>query len=311
MDQTRWWPSRSLKPRTDFPYNATRDAGLGQVASGGGYPTCKEWWETGTKGLRDRLIGHVDPSLMSGLQGWLSSRNSQDIADAAIRRLVSPEQQSRTMRPGEIFQEYGYSSRDESGSILNNVATTVGLGFGGFKLFPQMNALRSALPMVQAFLIMAVVICIPIILVISTYDLKALMVTTFGLFALHFCTFWWELARWVDSSMLDALYGNVGAGYKFALSLPTQFANDATVTSATMVFVMAALFLLLPMIFFAAMGWAGVNVGRGMEAMMTKGSASAGSAGGQAADAATNAGQRAVLGGGGAFLGGVRSGMSK
>jgi hypothetical protein len=289
---------RSLKPRTDFPYNATRDAGLGQVPSGGGYPTCKEWWETGSKGLRDRLISHVDPSLMSSLQVWLSSRNSHDIADAAIRRLVSPEQQSRTMRPGEIFQEYGYSSRDESGSILTNVATTFGLGFGGLKLFPQMNALRTALPMVQAFLIMAVIICIPIILVISTYDLKALMVTTFGLFALHFCTFWWELARWIDSSLLDALYGDIGAGYKFAFMLPIQFAFDGTVTSATMVFVMAALFLMLPFIFFAAMGWAGMAVGSGLTSLssgMQNASGQAGQAGGETAGKATDAVQNKLL----------------
>ncbi|MDR2208794.1 MAG: conjugal transfer protein TraG N-terminal domain-containing protein [Azoarcus sp.] len=280
---------RSHKPRADFPYNATRDAGLGQTPGGGGYPTCKEWWEAGgNRGLRERLALSIDPSLMTSLQGWLSLRSHDEIRDAAIRRLVSPEQQSRTMRPGEVFQEYGYSSRDESGSILTNVGTTVGLALGGLKLYPQMNALKTALPMVQAFLLMAVYILIPLILVVSTYDLKALMVTTFGMFALHFCTFWWELARWVDSSLLNALYGDVGWGYRFASYLPTYFANDGAVTEATMAYVMAALFLLLPMIFFAAMGWAGMAVGGGLMALgksLESGSSQAGQAGGSGAGA--------------------------
>jgi hypothetical protein len=283
---------RSHKPRPSFPYNATRDAGLGLTTAGGGYPTCKEWWEAGGgKGLRDRLALNIDPSLMTSLQGWLSLRSHDEIRDAAVRRLVSPEQQYRTMRPGDVYQEYGYSSRDESGSVVNNIATNLGLGFGYLKYMPTLNALKTALPMIQAFLLMAVYILIPLILVISTYDLKALMAITFGMFALHFCTFWWELARWVDSSMLNALYGDVGMGYRFGLSLPTAFANDASVTDMVMKFVIGALFLLLPSVFFAVMGWAGVAVGRSLGSMgstMKDGSGGAAQAGGQTAGAVTN-----------------------
>jgi hypothetical protein len=154
-----------------------------------------------------------------------------------------------------------------------------------------MNALKTALPMVQAFLIMAVIICIPLILVISTYDLKALMTATFGMFALHFCTFWWELARWIDSSLLNALYGDVGWGYRFASYLPTYFANNGAITEATMAYVMAALFLLLPMIFFAAMGWAGMAVGGSLMAISTgmkNATNDASNAGGRAGDKLAN-----------------------
>lgn len=300
LNQPGYYDSlRSHKPRMDFPYNSTRDTGLAQVASGGGYPTCKEWWEAGSKGLRARLIDNVNPSLMTSLQGWLTGKTSDEIADAAIRRLVSPEQQARTMRPGEVFQEYGYSSRDESGSALNNIATNVGLGFGYIKYMPTLNALKTALPMIQAFLIMAVIICLPLIIVISTYDLKAVMTATFGLFALYMCTFWWELARWVDSSMLDALYGDVGTAYKFALSLPTAFANDASVTSMVMLFVIGALFLLLPSIFFATMAWAGAAVGSSLgrlSGQLGDGSKAAGAAGGQSAGAATKSATKNLSG---------------
>lgn len=59
------------------------------------------------------------------------------------------------MSPGQVFQDYGSSAR--GGSInqgLNNLATNTGLAPGSFSNFPAMNALRAALPMVQAFLIM-------------------------------------------------------------------------------------------------------------------------------------------------------------
>ena len=46
----------SNTPRTAWPYDATRDAGLAQVDSGGGYPTCRQWWSDGGSGLRARLL---------------------------------------------------------------------------------------------------------------------------------------------------------------------------------------------------------------------------------------------------------------
>ncbi len=52
--------------------------------------------------------------------------------------------------------------------------------------------------MVQAFLIMGVIISLPLILLVSTYQLKTVMTVTFALFTLHMLTFWWELARWVE-----------------------------------------------------------------------------------------------------------------
>ncbi len=42
---------RSSTPRDDWPYDSTRDAGLAQVGSGGGYPTCRQWWADGGNGL--------------------------------------------------------------------------------------------------------------------------------------------------------------------------------------------------------------------------------------------------------------------
>src|SRR3546814_3133841 len=54
---------------------------------------------------------------------------------------------------------------------------------------------------------MALVICIPLVLLIGTYDLKTVMTVSCVQFALFFVDFWFQLARWIDSTILDALYG--------------------------------------------------------------------------------------------------------
>lgn len=59
----------SQKPRAAWPYNATRDAGYANTG-GGGYPTCRQWWSDGKKGLKDRVLA----SLPARVKGKCSSR---------------------------------------------------------------------------------------------------------------------------------------------------------------------------------------------------------------------------------------------
>jgi hypothetical protein len=122
---------------------------------------------------------------------------------------------------------------------------------------------------------MGIIISLPLILLASTYQLKTVMTVTFALFTLHMLSFWWELARWIDSSMLDTLYRQVSVSNQVLLSLPTSGFMDATVTAQVIEYVMGATFLVLPMLFLAAMSWAGYSVGAGVEGMLSRGSQSA------------------------------------
>ena len=273
---------RSRLPRASWPFDDVRDATLPHPDNGGGYPSCRQWWADAGIGLRSRLVEQIDPSLWTRLSGWLTGRTTGEIQDITLRELVSPRLQALTMAPGQIYQEYGGGSRGDSlGHRLNNLATNTGLAIGSLGNYASLNALRTALPMIQAFLILATIICLPLILLISTYQLKVLMTLTFALFTLHMLTFWWELARWVDSSMLDTLYHNVALGDRLLLTLPTAGLDDGTVTAQVITYVMGAMFIVLPMLFLGAMSWAGYSVGSGVESMLSRGSQSSHAAGSQ------------------------------
>lgn len=273
---------RSRLPRAGWPYDDVRDATLPRPDDDAGYPSCRQWWSDAGIGLRSRLVEQIDPSLWTRLSGWLTGRTTADIQDITLRELVSPRLQALTMAPGEIYQEYGGGSRGDSlGHRLNNLSANVGLAFGALGNYASMNALRTALPMVQAFLIMATIICLPLILLISTYQLKVLMTLTFALFTLHMLTFWWELARWVDSSMLDTLYRNVALGDRLILSMPPAGFEDGTVSAQVIMYVMGAMFIVLPMLFLGAMSWAGYAVGNSVQTAMNHGSQASHNAGAQ------------------------------
>src|SRR5690606_18915969 len=108
---------------------------------------------------------------------------------------------------GAVYSDYGGQIEMTIPNVATRAVSDAGLTIGSIGFFPAMDAMRQALPMVLALLKMALVICIPLVLVIGTYDLKTVVTISIVQFALFFVDFWFQLARWVDSTILDALYG--------------------------------------------------------------------------------------------------------
>mgnify|MGYP002829245848 CR=1 FL=1 len=144
-------------------------------------------------------------SLLNRLAGWAGFLSRTEVDDSVIRTIASPRQQK--LNQGSVYTDYGGQIDKTLPNVINRAASDVGMAVGGLAYFPAMDVVRQALPMVLAFLKMALVICIPIVLLIGTYDLKTVITLTVVQFALFFTDFWLQLARWIDSTILDALYG--------------------------------------------------------------------------------------------------------
>ncbi len=264
----------SSTPRTAWPYN---DAGLAQVDSGGGYPTCQQWWSEGSSGLRSRLLAQVDPDLLSRFGRWAGFLTQAQVDDSVIRAIASPRQQK--MNRGSVYTDYGGQIDKTLPNIVTRGAGDLGLTMGSLGFFPAMDVVRQALPMVLSLLKMAIVICIPLVLLIGTYDLKAVVTVSCVEFALFFVDFWFQLARWIDSTILDALYGwGFGANRPHSNFDPLMGLNNAF-GDMLLNFVMASMFIALPGFWVAALGWVGVRAGNVAQLMAnsTEGAKSAGS----------------------------------
>ncbi|MBU3059345.1 conjugal transfer protein TraG N-terminal domain-containing protein, partial [Pseudomonas indica] len=140
----------SRTPRTAWPYDEVRDAGLAEVDSGGGYPTCREWWSDSGIGLRARLLAEVDPDLLSRIGRWLGTAAQQDVDDEVIRAIASPRQQ--VMNQGHVYADYGGQIDMTLPNIVTRGAADAGLAVGSLGFFPAMDVMRQALPMVLSFL---------------------------------------------------------------------------------------------------------------------------------------------------------------
>lgn len=275
---------RSKAPRDSWAYDETRDAGLAQVESGAGYPTCDQWWNDEYYGLRARLLQQVDPDLLSRMGNWAGFVSTDDMNDAVIRAIASPQQQK--INQGEVYTDYGGQVEMTLPNILARGAGNIGMSVGALGYFPAMDVMRQALPMVLSLLKMALVICIPLVLVIGTYDLKMLVVVSVVQFALFFVDFWFQLARWIDSTILDALYG-WGFGYNrphtnFNPLIGLNNANGDMLLN----YVMATMFIVLPTFWVAALAWAGIRAGN-LVGGLTVGTGEARAAGGGGVRAVT------------------------
>ena len=148
---------------------------------------------------------------------------------------------------------------------------------------PGFDAMRQALPMVQGFLIMTLAISIPFIMLFSGYSIKAAMVITFTQFGLYFLTFWWELARWLDTWLLSTLHGN-DLNYSMWNIAGIMNSSDDVIVKI----VIGAMYIVLPMFFLGALGKAGVHLGSISESLLN-GSKASQAAGSQAAQRGANA----------------------
>jgi hypothetical protein len=278
LDTAGYYDSyRAKTPREGWPYDSNRDAGLAQVPSGAGYPTCRQWWSD-SHGLRARLLHQVDPSLLSRIGGWASFLSQEQVNDSVIRAIASPRQQK--LNRGAVYSDYGGQIEMSVPNVATRAVSDVGLTIGSMAFFPAMDAIRQALPMVLALLKMALVICIPLVLLIGTYDLKTVVTISIVQFALFFVDFWFQLARWIDSTILDALYGwGWGANRPHANFDPLIGLNN-TFGDMIVNFVMATMFLVLPTFWLAALAWAGIRAGAIANSFAT-GTKDAGSAGGK------------------------------
>lgn len=254
----------SSTPRTAWPYDSARDAGLAQVGSGAGYPTCRQWWADADTGLRSRLLKEVDPDLLTRMGRWAGFLSRADVDDAVIRAIASPRQQ-RNMNQGAVYADYGGRIDMTLPNIVTRGAGDVGLTLGATGFFPAMDVMRQALPMVLSFLKMALVVCIPLVLLMGTYDLRGLVTVSCVEFALFFVDFWFQLARWIDSTILDALYGSQSPHSNFN---PLLGLNNA-VGDMLLNYVMAAMFLILPGFWVAALGWVGIRAANLLQGLST------------------------------------------
>ncbi|OOS00883.1 conjugal transfer protein TraG [Haemophilus paracuniculus] len=257
---------RAQTPRKQWPYDANRDQGLPNTGNGG-FPSCKEWWSDSQIGLKARLVEQVEPDTMTKLRKIWNSK--EDYTDIVVRRLVSP--QNMRASTGRVYGGYGDSNASSIGassgsSWMTYVASSLGSAAGSIVTAPVFDVIKQSLPMVQGIMLMAIMICMPVIAVIGSYDVKTIITMTLVQFGIFFLSFWWELARWLDNWMIITIYSSDAHPLFNAFGIMND--SDDGILSV----VINIMYILLPMLFLGALSWAGVNAGAALSNIISNSS---------------------------------------
>jgi hypothetical protein len=274
-----WWSNPNLMQRASeeipgFPFDPERDTEYdteNYPAPEWGRPQCKDWWEAPTYGIRDRLIQALDPDALVQTQGWIAELmakfgwDARQTEDAALREMWTVENSKLTM---PITGGLG----DAAGGITAKMRATIGgwwnmVFFGG-----KMYAIREAAPVGQAVLLMVIFALMPFVLLFSEFSIGTVVALTITLFAVRFLTFLWAVAVWLDNVLQEALNPS---GW-FASVVDKM---DYTVSEIVIDLVTGTMFTLVPLLWVGVLGWAGYQVGVGINSFLDGAVSSAGSAG--------------------------------
>jgi len=250
---------------TGWAYNAVRDTEYDPATPPAwGKPYCKQWWEDGAIGLREKLINEADATsagfsgLVVAIAPALASEQQNDAVAKTVLTNAPPSWSSNEL-----------IANNASGSGLFNTAGNIvkgGLATGGVvtasALFSvTMTAVLQSLPMVQAILLLGIYALLPLVVVLSRYSIAMMVIGGMAIFTIKFWTVLWYLAMWVDQNLILSMYPDVNVFLQI-------FANPGEHDAKRMLLNMitTSLYLGLPLLWSGMMAWAGVNIGRSITA---------------------------------------------
>jgi len=256
---------RASEPIPGFAYNATRDVEYDPAIEtpAFGKPTCQEWW-TGSgatsvnAGLRQALVNQVDTSVLTDFKSTVAAitgKTQTDIEDIALKTLVSREKSY--FNGLHNLQNYN----DRGLDVLNSAAGTAGTVLESLSFYPKLYLVKVAAPILQASVLMVIYTLLPFVILFSSYDMGVMLFMSVTIFSVKFWTVLWALAHWLDNNLITALEPESW----YQLDLANNLVPEMVVN-----FVTGGLFMVLPLVWSAMLGWAGFKVGSGFSSMTSQ-----------------------------------------
>lgn len=241
------------------------DPHYGYVNPDWGRPTCKEWWQDKT-GIRERLISHSSNwrSLFQKMQIFFTS---VDETKDSVARLAFEKANPTFISPDKILGD-DYGAGKNAWRTITGAASTWGVANQAFDASLAMVPLLNALPMVQALVLMALYIFLPLVTFVSGYDLKMMAYGFLAIFTVKFWVVMWFIARWIDAKLIDAMYPGL-MGSALMQEVTQSFSSGQPQAYKRMILnsLLMLMFLGLPAIWTSMMAWLGYRMNTGGEFM--------------------------------------------
>lgn len=265
---------RSYNPVPGFAIDFSRDTDYYNPASGlepphpgvvnpeWGRPTCKQWWEDSQQGVRQRMIGHSSTwTKLLTAAGSAMNWSSTDQRDDAFAKLAQAKANPSFVDQDRVMGTE-YDTATTIGRIIGGGLSTIGVGSSAAVASVAVTPLITALPMMQALVLMGVYMFLPLVVFLSGFDLRVMFYGAVAIFTIKLWAAMWFIAQWVDARLISGMYpGSQGNIFLQELTHLTSGTIPQGYKRLILNILLLALFIGLPLIWTAMMGWVGINVG--------------------------------------------------
>lgn len=264
---------------TGFPVNFARDtdyynpssgaeAPPGQVNPEFGRPTCKEWWEDSSNGLREKMITHsgfmrkLDAAVGSVMQGETS-----DMRKDTLAKLLQSRSQAAFIDQDKITgTEYDTSTK--IGRTLGGAVSTFGVGKVAGLAALEVVPLMTALPMIQALVLMGIYMFLPLAVYFSGFSLRMMFYGAVGIFTVKMWASMWFIAQWLDARLINAMYpGTMGTILMQEITQINSGAIPPGYKRMILNVLLMAMFIGFPILWTSMMAWASIRLESGLSLM--------------------------------------------
>ncbi len=262
-----------------FAFDPVRDADMdtSPIQPTLGRPTCKEWWEDATNGLRQKMasgVGKADWLMKLKVDQLFPGVSDEARADQMARLAVQKTSPSY-VDPERIMGD----DRGQLSKLLHapsDVASAGGILAKGWEASTTLFALVQFLTISQPLILMAMYMFMPLIVVFSRYSLQVMLLGALAIFTIKFWSVMWFIARWMDDHLIEAMYpGAQGSVLMEAITTGL----DGSVKRTTLNIALLSMYVGLPMVWSGMMAWVGLQIGAGIEGMQKNTAKSAADAG--------------------------------
>lgn len=253
---------------TDY-YNPASDVDpqvSGAVNPEFGRPTCKQWWETD---LREQLIA-ASPGVRAFATNVANvlTFTSEDKRKDEVARLTSTSANPVFIDTENIMGNE-YDTGTSIGRAITGALSTFGVAEEAFFASTSMLPLMTALPMIQALLLMGIYTFLPLVTFLSGFNLKVLFTGAVAIFTVKMWASMWYIATWIDGHLINAMYpGALGNMFVQEAMMVAKGAVPPSYKRMILNTLLVMLFIGLPLLWSSMMAWLGLQVAVGVSKLM-------------------------------------------
>lgn len=286
---------RSYNPVPGFPIDFARDtdyynpastaeAPTVQVNPAWGRPTCKQWWEDSTVGLREQMVkssSKLEKASTAALS--VMKWDTTDQRNDAFAKLVQAKAQPSFVDQDRIMGTE-YDNLTTIGRIVGGGVSSIGVAKEAVIASLSMAPLMVGLPMMQALVLMGLYMFLPLIVFLSGFDLKVMFYGAIAIFTVKLWAAMWFIAQWLDARLINAMYpGLQGNVLVQEITHMTHGHLPQGYKRVILNILLVGMFIGLPILWTAMMGWIGLRMGTGLDRVIGGAAKTASSSGSSSA----------------------------